>query len=326
KSVVMSPFTLLDSTSRQPGVPWIAFVLLIFWSMIEATIFTFTLRPTMAELLADLTGYTVNPLILVVILWFFLFIIIGGSFACIQVLNEAIKSRSFGQIGAMVGVEITVALFEVLFLYRELIDAITPWLAQQGIELGVVGTLGLAFLGWTVVRGMAWFLFCRSGRWTRCSTARRSSRPARPTRSREVGRDPTRRGTGRSARRGVVFALGTGRAAPLDAGDRHGYQWLVPAEPQLQRGDRVRGALHLRPSERHGRAADEHRDLCRRAGRRAARPGQGVPPDPGPVGEDAGADRGRPASLVPARRPDHRFQRILPACRPPRQAQQSRPG
>src|SRR5690348_527847 len=163
KSLVMSPFALLDSSSRQPGVPWLAFMLLIFWSMIEATIFTFTLRPTMSELLADLTGYTVNPVVLVVILWFFLFIIIGGSFACIQVLNEAIQTRAFGQIAAMVGVEITVALFEVLFLYRELIDAITPWLAQQGIELGVVGTLGLAFLGWTGVRGMTWFLFGRFG-------------------------------------------------------------------------------------------------------------------------------------------------------------------
>lgn len=163
KNLVTSPFALLDSTSRQPGVPWIAFVLLLFWSAIEATIFTFTLRPTMAELLADLTGYTVNPLVLVVILWFFLFIIIGGSFACIQVLNEAIKTRAVGQIVAMVMVEITVALFEVLFLYRELIDAITPWLAQQGIELGVVGTLGLAFLGWTGVRGMTWFLFGRFG-------------------------------------------------------------------------------------------------------------------------------------------------------------------
>jgi hypothetical protein len=163
KNLVTSPFALLDSTSRQPGVPWIAFTLLLFWSAIEATIFTFTLRPTMAELLADLTGYTVNPLMLVVILWFFLFIIIGGSFACIQVLNDAIQSRAIGQIVAMVMVEITVALFEVLFLYRELIDAITPWLAQQGIELGVVGTLGLAFLGWTGVRGMTWFLFGRFG-------------------------------------------------------------------------------------------------------------------------------------------------------------------
>ncbi len=163
KNLVTSPFALLDSTSRQPGVPWIAFTLLIFWSMIEATIFTFTLRPTMAELLADLTGYEVNPLVLVLILWVFLFILIGGSFACIQVLNEAIMTRAFGQIISMVLVEITVAMFEVLFLYRELIDAITPWLAQQGIELGVFGTLGLAFLGWVGVRGMTWFLFGRFG-------------------------------------------------------------------------------------------------------------------------------------------------------------------
>src|SRR5919108_374301 len=163
KQLVTSPFALLDSTSRQPGVPWIAFVLLVFWSAIEATIFTFTLRPTMAELLADLTGYSVNPLALVLLLWFFLFIIIGGSFACIQVLNEAIRTRAVGQIVSMVLVEITVALFEVLFLYRELIDAITPWLAQQGFQLGIVGTLGLAFLGWVGVRGMTWFLFGRFG-------------------------------------------------------------------------------------------------------------------------------------------------------------------
>src|SRR5436309_1126568 len=144
KNLVTSPFAMLDSSSRQPGVPWIAFMLLLFWSAIEATIFTFTLRPTMSELLSDLTGYQVNGLVLVVILWFFLFIIIGGSFACIQVLNEAIKTRAVGQIVAMVLVEIAVALFEVLFLYRELIDAITPWLAQQGFQLGIVGTLGLA--------------------------------------------------------------------------------------------------------------------------------------------------------------------------------------
>src|SRR6266568_5114047 len=105
KSLVMSPFAMLDSSSRQPGVPWIAFLLLLFWSAIEATIFTFTLRPTMGEL--------------------------------------------------------AVALFEVLFLYRELIDAITPWLAQQGFQLGIVGTLGLALLGWVGVRGRTWFLFGR---------------------------------------------------------------------------------------------------------------------------------------------------------------------
>ncbi|MGH7567572.1 MAG: hypothetical protein ACREL9_01185 [Gemmatimonadales bacterium] len=163
KGAVTSPLAMLDATSRRPGVPWPAFFLLVFWSAIEATIFTFTLRPTMSELLADLTGYEVNPILLVLTLWVFLWVLIAGSFACIQVLNDAVKTRQVGQIVFMVLVEMTVALFEVLFLYRELVDAITPWLAQQGVTLGVGGTLTIAFLGWVGVRGMTWFLFGRFG-------------------------------------------------------------------------------------------------------------------------------------------------------------------
>ena len=163
KGAVTSPLALLDATARRPGVPWPAFFLLVIWSAIEAMIFTFTLRPTMSELLADLTGYEVNAVLLVVILWVFLYVLIAGSFACIQVLNDAIKTRQVGQIVFMVLVEFTVALFEVLFLYRELVDAITPWLAQQGVQLGVAGTLGLAFFAWVGVRGMTWFLFGRFG-------------------------------------------------------------------------------------------------------------------------------------------------------------------
>jgi hypothetical protein len=166
KGAAASPFALLDWTSRQyfqPGVPWIAFLLIVLWSAIEATIFSFTLRPTLAELLADIVGYEVNPTALSVLLWLFLFPIIAGSFACIQVLNEAIKTKQWGQIISMSLVELVVAFFEVLFLYRELVDAITPWLAQQGMTLGVAGTLGFAFLGWVGVRGMTWFLFGRYG-------------------------------------------------------------------------------------------------------------------------------------------------------------------
>jgi hypothetical protein len=144
-------------------VPWIAFFLIVLWSALEATIFTFTLRPTLSELLADIAGYEVNATALTVLLWLFLFPIIAGSFACIQVLNEAIRHRQVGQIVSMTLVELVVAFFEVLFLYRELVDAITPWLAQQGLMLGVAGTLGFAFLGWVGVRGMTWFLFGRYG-------------------------------------------------------------------------------------------------------------------------------------------------------------------
>ncbi len=163
KGAVTSPLAVLDATSRRPGVPWPAFFMLLVWSAVEATIFTFTLRPTMSELLADLTGYEVNGFALVVMLWIFLAIIIAGSFACIQVLNEAVKARQTGNIIFMILVEISVAMFEVLFLYRELVDAMTPWLAQQGIQLGVFGTIGLAFFGWVGVRGMTWFLFGRFG-------------------------------------------------------------------------------------------------------------------------------------------------------------------
>jgi hypothetical protein len=63
----------------------------------------------------------------------------------------------------MVLIEAVVAMFEVLFLYRELVDAITPWMAQQGFNLGIGGTLAIAFAGWLGVRGMTWFLFGRYG-------------------------------------------------------------------------------------------------------------------------------------------------------------------
>jgi hypothetical protein len=166
KGALNSPFAFLDWTSRRyfkPGVPWLAFLLLILWSAVEAIIFTFTLRPTMNELLADLTGFEPNPVMLTGLLYIFLFFLVGGSFACVQALNDAIKSKHYGTIISMVVIELVVAMFEVLFLYRELVDAITPWMAQQGFNLGLVGTLAVAFGGWVGVRGMTWFLFGRYG-------------------------------------------------------------------------------------------------------------------------------------------------------------------
>src|SRR5207253_3312377 len=110
-----------------------------------------------------LTGYEVNGFAFIVLLWLFLCVLVARSFACIQVLNETFKSKKYGQIVSMVAIEIAVAMFEVLFLYRELVDAMTPWLAQQGVQLGIFGTIGLAFFGWVGVRGMTWFLFGRFG-------------------------------------------------------------------------------------------------------------------------------------------------------------------
>jgi hypothetical protein len=79
-------------------------------------------------------------------------------------LVDAIRTRKTSQIVAMALVEAFVMFFEVMFLYRELIDAITPWIAQQtGFQLGFFWTLALASFGWVGVRAMTWFLFGRFG-------------------------------------------------------------------------------------------------------------------------------------------------------------------
>jgi hypothetical protein len=167
RQVVMMPFTItgkMTASYFQPGVPWIAFVLLVFWCLLEATIFTYTLYPTVSELVADLVGADTAPGALWPILYFFLFILIMGSFACIQTLADAIKHRQYKFMVQMVLVELFVMLFEVLFLYRELVDAITPWIAQQtGVRMGLTFTLTLATFGWIGVRGMNWFLFGQFG-------------------------------------------------------------------------------------------------------------------------------------------------------------------
>ena len=165
--VFTRPLTFLDWATRQyfqPGVPWLAFLLILLWSALEATIFTFTLRPTISEVLADLTSTELASWAVTLVLWPFLFILISGSFAAIQALVEAVRSRQVPQIVGMLFVEAFVMFFEVMFLYRELIDAITPWIAEQtGRQLGFVSTLALASFGWVGVRAMTWFLFGRFG-------------------------------------------------------------------------------------------------------------------------------------------------------------------
>src|SRR5690242_17779667 len=167
--IVRSPLTLLDGASRsyfQPGVPWVAFLVLTLWCAIEATVFTFTLQPTLVEVFGSLTGFDPNPRVMAPLLWMFLFLLVAGSFACVQVVTDAVKAKKTGTIIQMLVVESAVMFFEVIFLYRELIDAITPWIAQQSggsVQLGIGATIALASFGWLGVRGMSWFLFGRFG-------------------------------------------------------------------------------------------------------------------------------------------------------------------
>src|SRR5206468_3782071 len=167
RQIVLMPFTMtgrMTETYFRPGVPWVAFVMLIFWCALEAAIFTYTLMPTVTELLTDLVGGESTARFTGPILYCFLLLLVMGSFACVQTLMDAVKKREWKFIVQMVVVELFVMFFEVIFLYRELIDALTPWISQQtGMKLGLTVTLALSSFGWIGIRGMTWFLFGQFG-------------------------------------------------------------------------------------------------------------------------------------------------------------------
>jgi hypothetical protein len=166
--LIMLPFKGAGEIARrysQGGVPWVAVLATVIWSILEATIFTYTLLPTITEVLADVTGIE-NQALIVPFLFLFLFLLIMGSFACLYVLIEAIKTKKAEQIIQMFAVELFVLFFEVMFLYRELVDALTPWIAQQSgdtVHLGIFPTIMLSAFIWAGIRGMTWFLFARFG-------------------------------------------------------------------------------------------------------------------------------------------------------------------
>ena len=168
RQILILPFSKTGQMSQkffQPGVPWIAFFMLIFWGLLEGVIFTYTLFPTVTEVLGGIVG-TQAPALTGTFLFIFLTFLILGSFACVQALVDAINNKQYKYVIQMLLIEFFVMSFEVMFLYRELVDAITPWIAQQTGEQWVPGlwfTLGIATFGWMGVRGMTWFLFGQFG-------------------------------------------------------------------------------------------------------------------------------------------------------------------
>ncbi|MBI3551429.1 MAG: hypothetical protein HY077_02825 [Elusimicrobia bacterium] len=166
RELIELPFVLTGNLSRslrQPGVPWLAFLMTLAWSALEATIFTYILSPTIGEIVSDLTGADTHRF-LGVFLFLMLLAMVSGSLACMYVLVDAIKRRDIPQALQMLIVEFFVMFVEVMFLYRELVDALTPWIAQQtGMQMGIVPVITLSTFGWLGIRGMVWFLFARFG-------------------------------------------------------------------------------------------------------------------------------------------------------------------
>ena len=167
KQVVVAPFTMTGKMTKsffRPGIPWVAFMTLIFWCMLEAVIFAYVLFPTISEVLMDIVGTDKPSPLVMPLLFVFLLFIIMGSFAALQALTDAVRTKQVKLIIQMTIIELIVMGFEAMFLYRELVDAITPWIVQQtGVRMGIGFTMGVACMGWIAIRGMTWFLFGQFG-------------------------------------------------------------------------------------------------------------------------------------------------------------------
>lgn len=165
KDVLMTPIRLVGDVSQgyfKPGIPWPALVMMAGWSLLEALIFTFVMTPLVQDVLSGLAGKELEGLSLQIPLYLTFVVFVLGSYAVLHSLEVAVKTRNVPKIINNLVVEVIVMMVEVVFLYREFVDALVPWFAQhagEGFELGIAGTLGIATFAWLGIRAMTWFLF-----------------------------------------------------------------------------------------------------------------------------------------------------------------------
>ncbi len=156
----------MGENAFRPGVPWVAVWMTLLWCALEAFIFTFVMTSLVVDTLSGLTGMELNIYLVQVCLYFMLLAFVVGSYAILSTLEAAIQSRQSKQIATILIIEGITLIFEVLFLYREFVDALVPWFAQHAgddFSMGIFSILLLATFVWAGIRGMTWFLFAASG-------------------------------------------------------------------------------------------------------------------------------------------------------------------
>ncbi len=168
QDVIFMPFRLIGRAGQNvvsSPIPWIAVFLTLFWSLIEALIFTYVTTPLVVDVFSNITGETLSENVVRIPLFIFLLFIVLGSYAVLSTMVDAVKNKKISAILGIGVIEIIALFVEVVFLYREFVDSLVPWLAQysEGFELGVVGTLVIACFVWFGIRSLSWFLFAAHG-------------------------------------------------------------------------------------------------------------------------------------------------------------------
>lgn len=167
--MVMAPFRTVRDMGRRvaaPGLPWIAACMTVLWCLLEAVIFTYVMSPLVMDTISNLSGQELRETSVRIPLFLFMLTVILGSYAVLAAWATAIASRDVAAIIRITAIEAVAVLLEILFLYREFVDALVPWFAMHSagnFEPGAVLIIAVSFMVWLGVRGMTWFLFASHG-------------------------------------------------------------------------------------------------------------------------------------------------------------------
>lgn len=168
QSILFMPFKLFGGASKkvvESSIPWIAVVLTLFWVLIEATIFTYVTTPLVVDTLSNITGEQLSMAFVRIPLFAFLFFIVLGSYAVLSTFVDSFKEKNIYQIAGIFAIEVIVLLVEVVFLYREFVDALVPWFALYANDFSITmtGILAVSAFMWFGIRSLSWFLFASHG-------------------------------------------------------------------------------------------------------------------------------------------------------------------
>jgi hypothetical protein len=186
QDLFLTPFRLMRGTVDKvlsPGTPWIAVGLTFFWCTLEAVIFTFVMTPLVIDTLSNMTGQQLTEGFVRIPLFLFMIFVVLGSYSVLSTWTEALRTRDVPAIIKVSIIEAVAMFVEIIFLYREFVDALVPWFAQHSagtFDLGVVGTLAIAGVTWVGIRALSWMLFASSGTPTLMAIIQGSGLKSRP--------------------------------------------------------------------------------------------------------------------------------------------------
>lgn len=168
QSLLFMPFQMLGKASQKvvgSNVPWIAVFLTFFWVFIETVIFTYVTTPLVLDTMSNITGEQLSVTLVRIPLFTFLFFIVLGSYAVLSTFVDSVKGKDVSQILGIGAIEVIVLFVEVVFLYREFVDALVPWfsLYAENFQIGMMGILAIAGFMWFGIRSLSWFLFAAYG-------------------------------------------------------------------------------------------------------------------------------------------------------------------